>query len=593
MMWMSGMFGVTVVVVVVLVAAMAPDVSGQQLSWSLLTPSTSAAPSPRRDAVWEYDAGRNQVVLFGGVSASGETNDVWTFDLTTNVWTERSTSGTRPVVRFDMVSGIVGNSLYISSGQSGPIVLSDVWELDLTTYAWTQLPQAGAIPRGRYGSAGGVFRTGTGLYLSHGFNKKVRYDDTFFYSFAEQKWIEVTPAGNLPGARCLVGTTMLTANSFTMYGGCGSGGYSPCPSQESFIFAANFADGSRNWVKTRKCPPKLQRAAMAFFPGDSSKAVLYGGAKATAGGVVNVLDVPSGAWTRVVPGGSAVPAVRQAHTMTLVYNTASPSSEYVLVFGGQVSGALTNEIWRLSGTTTAGLPNKACQIGFDFRILHGLFMWLSWGLLLPGGIFAARFLKHSSAKPRGLPIWFFIHRIVMPIGLCFALLGFIFAWFITGKHFTALPHAIFGVLVTLLGLLQPVNAYFRPHPNPLNCKRKFWQYLHWWGGRTAAVLGLVNVGLGVWHLNQHIFENLSGLYIVYGLEMALFVFGFLALNVLKGKNDAETFKFSSWHVWLPNITRKGEPVTSTSNSDDGVAMSSSSPARTKGSESAASSSSSS
>ena len=579
----NGLVGWVFVAVVATLVLLPSHVESQTaLSWTRATATGGVAPPNRRDAALEYDPVRGRIVLFGGIGDGGELNDVWVYTVTTSTWSEVTTSGNAPAPRFDMVSGIANDILYVSSGQRGAEVFADVYALNLATNVWTQLPQRGEIPEGRYGSAGGVWRTGQGLYLSHGFDKKVRFDDTFYYSFADQRWWDVTPDGNLPAARCLVGTTMVGPDTFTMFGGCGSGGYAPCPAQDGYVYAANFADGSRNWDKTSNCPGKEQRSAMAPFPGIQTKAILYGGSDAPSDALVSVLDIPTGTWTRVVPGGSAKPAKRQAHAMTLVHTNVP--NQFVAMFGGRTGGGLSNDLWFINGDSLSGLATKECEDSFDFRILHGFFMWLSWGIMLPGGIFAARFLKYMDVEVTGKPIWFAIHRVIMPVGLVFALLGFTFAWLITDKHFSALPHAPFGVLVMLLGILQPVNAYFRPHADPFTNKRKIWQYIHWWAGRTAAFLGFINVGLGVWHINRHIFVDLTALWVMYGLFAAFFVIGFLALNVLRGKQDADSKGYPSYHVWIPKIFRelttgKSGAIESASDEDE-IQLSSTKPSST-------------
>lgn len=48
------------------------------------------------------------------------------------------------------------------------------------------------------------------------------------------------------------------------------------------------------------------------------------------------------------------------------------------------------------------------------------------------------------------------------------------------------PHAILGTVVTILCFLQPIGAYFRPHPG--TTKRPIFNWLHWLGGNTAHIV---------------------------------------------------------------------------------------------------------
>lgn len=48
------------------------------------------------------------------------------------------------------------------------------------------------------------------------------------------------------------------------------------------------------------------------------------------------------------------------------------------------------------------------------------------------------------------------------------------------------PHAILGTVVTVLCFLQPIGAYFRPHPG--TSKRPIFNWVHWLGGNTAHII---------------------------------------------------------------------------------------------------------
>eukprot|EP00756_Hemistasia_phaeocysticola_P045404 Hpha_TRINITY_DN19160_c0_g1::TRINITY_DN19160_c0_g1_i1::g.94774::m.94774 len=131
---------------------------------------------------------------------------------------------------------------------------------------------------------------------------------------------------------------------------------------------------------------------------------------------------------------------------------------------------------------------------------HGAMMISSWGLLLPAGVITAKMLKH---RPGAL--WFKMHRILQPVGLCMALAGFIIALtqfdvFVEGGRGAAKIHGILGIIVMILGLLQPINAAVRPHaPQPGEDKplvRRVWEWVHKGCGWLAVILGFVNVALG-------------------------------------------------------------------------------------------------
>lgn len=48
------------------------------------------------------------------------------------------------------------------------------------------------------------------------------------------------------------------------------------------------------------------------------------------------------------------------------------------------------------------------------------------------------------------------------------------------------PHAILGLITTILCFIQPIGALFRPAPTSKN--RPFFNWAHWLGGNLAHIL---------------------------------------------------------------------------------------------------------
>lgn len=143
--------------------------------------------------------------------------------------------------------------------------------------------------------------------------------------------------------------------------------------------------------------------------------------------------------------------------------------------------------------------------------VHGFMMFLAWGILLPGGILAARYLKHVKDDS-----WFRIHVYLQYSGLVIVFLGFLFAVAeLRGLTFSSV-HVKFGMLAILLGVAQPVNAYFRPKkPNAgeeaSSRKRVMWEYTHIISGRCAIAVGMAALLTGMRHMGERYGENVHGL----------------------------------------------------------------------------------
>ncbi|KAL5206712.1 hypothetical protein ABZP36_034921 [Zizania latifolia] len=133
--------------------------------------------------------------------------------------------------------------------------------------------------------------------------------------------------------------------------------------------------------------------------------------------------------------------------------------------------------------------------------VHGFMMFVAWGILLPGGILAARYLK--SLKGDG---WYQIHVYLQYSGIAIMLLGVLFAAAELRGFYVSSVHVKFGVVALLLGGLQPLNAYFRPK-RPSNGEvssrnRVLWEYLHVITGRSAIIVGIVALFTGMKHLGH-------------------------------------------------------------------------------------------
>lgn len=144
--------------------------------------------------------------------------------------------------------------------------------------------------------------------------------------------------------------------------------------------------------------------------------------------------------------------------------------------------------------------------------VHGFMMFLAWGILLPGGILAARYLKqHVNGDS-----WFRIHVYLQYSGLAIVFLGFLFAVAeLRGLSFHS-THVKFGMLAILLAVAQPINAYFRPkNPAPgeeTSSERLIWVYTHVIIGRCGIVVGIAALISGMQHLgDRYGDENAHGL----------------------------------------------------------------------------------
>jgi len=107
------------------------------------------------------DTGRNVVVLFGGFTRKGVTNETWEWNGTS--WSRRSTEGPSPrpyaSMGYDPRRGVT----VLFGGGGGGVQYGDTWEWD--GVAWLQRATSGPAPRTQAGMA---FDPSSGVMLLHG-----------------------------------------------------------------------------------------------------------------------------------------------------------------------------------------------------------------------------------------------------------------------------------------------------------------------------------------------------------------------------------------------------------------------------------------
>jgi hypothetical protein len=150
------------------------------------------------------------------------------------------------------------------------------------------------------------------------------------------------------------------------------------------------------------------------------------------------------------------------------------------------SGAVQANFYTGTSATTAR---------FGYPEAHGLLMFLSWGLVLPLGVVWARYTRYMPDA-----IWFKIHRIAQYGAFPVAILAFILIVSSSKVPFGSHPHHIVGTIIMILGVLQIISAFFRPHKEGhLTRSRVMFEYFHWWNGRFLIAAAIYQIFSGIFH----------------------------------------------------------------------------------------------
>ena len=175
-------------------------------SWTNLSVNGNAAgvPLQRYGGVTEWDSLNGQFVTFAGFTTSGRFEDTWTFNATTNTWTDVSGS-VFPDKRclFNSTLAHDRRQMIIYGGQ-GTGNFDDIWACDLDTYAWTELTPA-VSPPGRHFSS--VVYRGNGeviIFGGNGFNQNNfagALNDLWSFDLDAQAWTQLNAGGSLPPKR--------------------------------------------------------------------------------------------------------------------------------------------------------------------------------------------------------------------------------------------------------------------------------------------------------------------------------------------------------------------------------------------------------
>lgn len=192
-------------------------------TWTQFTPSTS--PSVRYYSSFSFDPLTGLCVLFGGTdSDSTAYGDTWTFNAGTGEWTQVSPS-TPPSARYgaSMAFDVASNTNILFGGYAGGdtgTLYNDTWSFDSSSGQWTELTPSTPPPT-RYG-AGMVYDSVDDLLILFGGLQTVFtviYNDTWVYSSSSNTWTQMNPT-TYPSIRFFMGMTFDTALGGTfLFGG--------------------------------------------------------------------------------------------------------------------------------------------------------------------------------------------------------------------------------------------------------------------------------------------------------------------------------------------------------------------------------------
>jgi N-acetylneuraminic acid mutarotase len=181
----------------------------------------SNPPSARWGHTAIYVSTLNSMLIFGGYNGN-DLNDLWSYNISSNNWTQLTPSNSPPSPRDGHTAIYVStlNSMFIFGGYpTNAILLNDLWSYDISSNSWNQLtPSNSPSPRAYHSTI--YVSTLNSMFIFGGDNDGVPVNDQFWsYDISSNSWIQLN-ASNPPSPRFWSSAIYVsTLNSMLIFGG--------------------------------------------------------------------------------------------------------------------------------------------------------------------------------------------------------------------------------------------------------------------------------------------------------------------------------------------------------------------------------------
>ncbi|KAG9443709.1 hypothetical protein H6P81_015049 [Aristolochia fimbriata] len=130
----------------------------------------------------------SMLILFGGEDSKGrKLNDLHMFDLKSFMWLPLHCTGTGPSPRSNHIAALYEDKvLLIFGGASKSRITNDLYSLDFETMVWSRIKTKGFHPTPRAGCRGVLF--GSKWYIAGGGSRKKRHSETLVYDVLKVEW---------------------------------------------------------------------------------------------------------------------------------------------------------------------------------------------------------------------------------------------------------------------------------------------------------------------------------------------------------------------------------------------------------------------
>ncbi|KAG0605425.1 hypothetical protein M758_9G057900 [Ceratodon purpureus] len=325
------------------------DDVGDAQGWNSMYPRGDI-PEPRQFHAAAV-VGRRMVVV-GGLTASGPSNDVQMLHLSRMTWTELgrggsfangqagnlkavtpvSTPGQLPLCRgHSLISW--GKTVLLVGGQLSPASdRVEVWSFDLETECWTKITAKGEVPAARSGQS--VTRAGSILIMFGGETLKgQKLNDLHILDLKSLMWLPLHTLGSGPSPRTRHCATMYDDRYLLVFGGASKS------KPLSDLFALDFETMEWSKMKTKGIIPSPRSGHAGILIGD--KWYIAGGETRGQGSIETLmLDVGNLTWSGIAATTPNTAVANQGLSLVLVQRK---EKTMLVAFGGK-GAELSNQV---------------------------------------------------------------------------------------------------------------------------------------------------------------------------------------------------------------------------------------------------------
>jgi len=307
------------------------------LTWVPL-PLSGSYPPPSFDFTYVFSS--PLLILFGGNTESGVSDDLFFYDTVTNAWTEAPQVGDAwPSARCDAGGLVYNNSLFIFGGKSDSSFLNDMWVWDSLAMSWSLLGKSSLLSSGS-----SVAQISDDTYLFFGGQPELNVFSNSIVSFSATTQQVNTLRVNgetFPEPRTWASVVYSSlSNSLFLFGG-----YNGKNMDDAWIFDLDTSQWKK--LSPRGDWPPPRSGSMAVYFALASGVYLFGGEDLDGHGMNDLwfFDMSAYTWKEIEAIERPPSRLGGAIALSSLLNENATS---LLVFGGKEgwsTDTLFNDLW--------------------------------------------------------------------------------------------------------------------------------------------------------------------------------------------------------------------------------------------------------